>query len=364
MKTEIAPEKEAEAKLREALKRVTFISQGVAETGQLCRESVLGAPDFVLPVRIGKENWKLACQIKREAQPRHTRLAVLELNSYLASLANPKVYPVLMAPSISPESAAICTEAGVGYSDFVGNYRLVFGNVFIESRGASSPKTKRRELRSLFSPKAARILRCMLRDPGRGWRVKDLNDAAGVSIGQVSNVRRALLDREWARVGPEGLVLTQARALLDAWRDVYKDRSLGKELYYTLMHGSALDHEIKSVLDSSGQGAHVLSASFSAGRWLAPFARQPLHVFYADEYGKGILRSQLQLKRADKGANVLVKHTEDAGIFADRIEAAPGIWCTGLVQTYLDLHVAGERGAEAAEHLRRHRIEPLWTAEE
>ena len=48
----------------------------------------------------------------------------------------------------------------------------------------------------------------------------ELADKAQVSLGQVSNVRRALIDREWATAeAGEGLRLTQPDALLDAWRD-------------------------------------------------------------------------------------------------------------------------------------------------
>lgn len=39
------------------------------------------------------------------------------------------------------------------------------------------------------------------------------------------------------------------------------------------------------------------------------------------------------------------------------IEPAPGIICTSAVQTYLDLAQAGERGGEAAKHLRLERLD-------
>ncbi len=266
-----------------------------------------------------------------------------------------------MAPYISPESALICRQSGVGFVDFAGNCQLTFGIIFIERSAASNGRAKRRGLRSLFSPKAARILRCLLREPGRGWRVKDLQTSAGVSLGQVSNVRRALLDREWAKLGPQGLVLTGAKPLLDDWRDAYEPRPLLREHYYTLLHGDVLEREIKNALSSGGPGAHVLLASFSAARWLAPFARYPYQVFYADDAGASILRDQLGLEKVGRGHNVIIDQPADDGIFADRIEAAPGIWSTSLVQTYLDLHASGERGIEAAGHLRQHKIEPMWS---
>jgi hypothetical protein len=311
-------------------------------------------------VQAGTERWHLACEVKFQAQPRQVRAAVLELKDYISSLNAPAVYPVLMAAYLSPESADICRQAGVGYADFVGNCRLVFGHVFIERSGAANPKTAKRGLRSLFSPKAARILRCLLREPGRIWRVKDLEAATDVSLGQVSNVRQALLDREWAQARAEGVLLTRADALLDAWRDAYEKRGVTRARYYTMLHGDELERQIKAALNAAGQGAHALLASFSAAQWLAPFARYPAQVFYADDTGESILRDWLQLEPASKGENVIIERPADAQILADRIEPAPGVWSTGLVQTYLDLGAAGERGAEAAEHLRQTRIEPLW----
>ena len=49
----------------------------------------------------------------------------------------------------------------------------------------------------------------MLRDPRHAWRVTELAQVAGVSLGHVSNVRAGLLDREWAQVSDEGLFLSK-----------------------------------------------------------------------------------------------------------------------------------------------------------
>lgn len=358
MNDEIKYEEEAKAKLREVLARVPFIAIGTAEIPRLF--GLLGPrnPDFLLPVKAGNETWSLMCEVKSSAQPRQARLAVLEMNDYLKALGEPKAYPILLAPYISPDSAEICRQAGVGYLDFAGNCYLTFGSVFIERSGASNPKVEKRGLRSLFSPKAARILRCLLRYPGRIWRVAELADGAGTSFGQVSNVRKALLEREWAEARPDGLILRRADALLDAWRNVYEKRGVNRTRYYTILHGDELERQIKTALN--GAEEHALLASFSAAQWLAPFARYPSQVFYADETGESILREWLKLEPVNKGENIIIERPADEGLLADRIEVAPGVWSTGLVQTYLDLHAAGERGTEAAEHLRQTRIAPLW----
>lgn len=359
---EVQHKEEAQTTLREVLARVPFISIDVAEVPPLF--GLLGPrnPDFLLPVRTGNDTWRLVCEVKGSAQPRQARSVVLELNEYKKALGDPKVYPVLLAPYISPDSADICRQAGVGFADFVGNCHLVFGTVFIERSGAPNPKVEKRGLRSLFSPKAARIMRCLLREPHRIWRVKELEEATGVSLGQVSNVRKALLEREWAEARSDGLILRRADSLLDAWRDAYDKRRTQRNRYYTMLRGDALEQQIKAALNAAGQGEHALLASFSAAHWQAPFARYPTQVFYADEVGESILRQWLQLEPATKGENVIIERPADEGILAyiNRDEAAPGIWCTGLAQTYLDLHSAGERGEEAAEHLRLTRIAPHW----
>lgn len=361
MNAEIQQEAEANTKLREILARAPFVSIGVAEVPPLF--GLLGPrnPNFILPVQAGHDRWRLACEVKNQIQPRQARTVVLEMKEYLAALGDPKVYPVLLAPYISPESSEICRQAGVGYADFAGNCHLIFGTVFIERSGATNPKAEKRGLRSIFAPKAARIMRCLLREPGRIWRVAELADTTQTSLGQVSNVRKALLDREWAVAASDGLKLTRPpNALLDAWRDAYEKRGAKRTRYYTMLHGDALEQQIKAALNAAGQGEHALLASFSAAQWLAPFARYPMRVFYADEIGESILQQWLKLEPITKGENIIIERPADDGMLADRIEAAPGVWSTGLVQTYLDLHAAGERGAEAAEHLRQTRIAPLW----
>jgi hypothetical protein len=360
MNTEIKHEEEAKTKLQEVLARVPFISVGVTEAPPLVGLLGSRSPDFLLPLRAGNGAWQLVCKVNGLAQPRQVRSVMLEMNDYLKTLGNPKSYPVLLAPYISPDSAEICRQAGVGFVDFAGNCRLVFGQIFIERSGAANPKAEKRGLRSLFSPKAARIMRCLLREPRVIWRVKDLEERAGVSLGQVSNVRQALLDREWAQARSDGMLLTQADALLDAWRDAYEKRAVKRSRYYTILHGDALEKQIKAALNAAGQGEHALLASFSAAQWLAPFARYSTQMFYADETGESILREWLQLEPVSKGENVIIERPADEGMLADRIEAAPGVWSTGLVQTYLDLHAVGERGIEAAEHLRQTCIAPLW----
>ena len=311
--------------------------------------------DIVAKLSVAGRGHTLVCEVKASGQPRYVRTALLQLRSCVAGLGN-DVIPVLIAPFLSSSAQDLCREQGVGFLDLEGNVRLAFDAVFIERAVSSKPAVERRELRSLFKPKSAQVLTVMLRDPGRPWRVAELAEAADVSLGHTSNVRSALLDREWGKVSQEGLSLSAPDALLDAWRDAYQRPAGLRVGFYTTLHGGAFDEAASRVLHVGSDKGQAIFASFSAARWLAPFARTGTNFFYADERGLGGLRGALALSSPGKGENVVVTVADDEGIFREAVEPAPGAVCSGLVRTYLDLAVTGERGAEAAEHLRKERM--------
>ena len=313
--------------------------------------------DLVVHIDVSGRRHALVCEVKSIGQPRHVRTALLQLRNYMAHHAQDAT-PVFIAPYLSPDAQALCREHDVGFLDLEGNARLIFGSVFIERLVASKPMVDRRELRSLFKPKSAQVLRVMLRNPHQAWRVTDLALTAAVSLGHVSNIRVALLDREWARLSEEGMFLSDPDALLDEWRDTYEP-PVGKRLaFYTTLHGSAFEEAARHALHSDGETSPAAFASFSAAHWLAPYGRTGTQYFYADESGLERLQSSLKLSAISRGENVVVTLLKDAGLLRDTVEPAPGAICTSPVQTYLDLANAGERGREAADHLRQERL--IW----
>ncbi|UYC15579.1 type IV toxin-antitoxin system AbiEi family antitoxin [Xanthomonas campestris pv. phormiicola] len=311
--------------------------------------------DIVARIEASGRLHTLFCEVKSSGQPRNVRLALLQLRHLMANQAN-ETTPVFIAPYLSPEAQALCLEQGVGYLDLEGNARLTFDSVFIDRKVASKPVVERREIRSLFKPKSAQVLRVMLRDPRRAWRVTELAEVADVSLGHVSNVRVGLLNREWAQVSREGLFLSEPDALVDAWRDAYVAPAGHRLSFYTTLHGHSFEEATRRLLRSEPAPGRLALASFSAAHWLAPYARTGTQYFYSDEAGLEQLRSGLRLSSTSKGENVTVTLLKDLGVFRDTVEPAPGVICTGPVQTYLDLAAAGERGREAADHLRRERL--------
>jgi len=356
MLKELSTPKEAEARAYEAL-RGLLEKIPILQVEGIEAEAVSGdwEPDLIARLLVDGRPHLLICEYKSNGQPRHARSAVLELLNYVVHRA-PQATPVFIAPYISPAVRQLCEEKGVGFLDLEGNARIAFGGVFIERVVTDKPVVEQRELKSLFRPKSAHVLRAMLREPGRAWRVTELSEISGVSLGHVSNVRTGLIDREWARASDNGLVLSAPDALLDAWRDSYTAPPGERLRFYTPLHGSVLEDAARSALRAYDSPGHAAFASFSAAQWLSPYGRTSTHYFFADDEGLRKLEAALKLTPTSKGENVVVTVPKDLGLLADTVEPAPGAVCTSPVQTYLDLSIAGERGAEAADHLRQERL--------
>lgn len=338
--------------LRRLLEKIPILSVEAIDT-----EPAYGdwEPHLIVRLLVDGRPHLLICEYRSNGQPRYARSALLELQNYLAHRA-PQATPVFIAPYLSAAVRLLCEEKNVGYLDLQGNARIVFAGVFIERVMAHKPVAEQRELKSLFRPKSAQVLRVMLREPGRAWRVVELSELSGVSLGHVSNVRSGLIDREWARASDDGLILSQPDALLDAWRDSYTAPPGERLRFYTPLHGNTLEEAARSAMRTDGALGRAAFASFSAARWLSPYGRTSTHYFFADEEGLRKLQTALKLAPAAKGENVIVTVAKDSGLLSDTVEPAPGAFCTSPLQTYLDLSIAGERGAEAAEHLRQEKL--------
>ena len=351
-----AVEIEAVEAVRALLERVTSI-----QITEVCHEQQL-ASDHRLDARIdfghASARYSLLIEIKPNGAPRFARSAIYQLESYIAHLHRSehqddtrRFIPMLVSPYLSPESRSICLDHNVAYLDLYGNAHLAFGPVYIERSVPDKPKSEARAQRSLFTPKAGAILRVLLRDPARAWRVTDLAEAANASLGHVSNVRKALLDREWVEIREDGLVLVQPDALLKSWRENHRQPAGHHISGYTVLHGDQLRNRLSGSLNPGPQPPRAICASNSAAEWIAPYVRGGTQSFYADELGARILQETLRLTHAAQGANVILRIPNDETLFEDAVEPAPGIFCANPVVTYLDLWNGNDRDREAADHM-------------
>lgn len=362
MQTEREILNQAKLALESFLEPVPFV-KGI----ELELESDIGGgkrADFIATLRIGNDALKLVGEVKGGLQPRHVHNAILQVKDYCLSFTGESAYPVVVSDYISPRSAEILIDQNVSYFDLAGNCRLCFANVYIEKAGEKPKSTERRGVKSLFGLKSSRMLRLMLNTPVRPWQVKALAVRTELSLGQVSNVRRALLDQQYAVESEAGgIQILQPGDLLADWRKVYKKAVVTQDNhhYYSLLNADEKQQAIKAAIQEASQsGADILLAGLSSARWLAPFAKSSAESFYADKRGFEILKRHLMLEAVSMGPNVIIETPKDEFVFTEAIECAPGLKCSSVIQTYLDLYIAGEREREAAEHIEASILRDTW----
>jgi hypothetical protein len=270
-------------------------------------------------------------EVRTSGQPRPAREAVNQLIQYRPFF--PGSYGVFMAPYISPEAAEILKKEGIGYIDFSGNCLLSFEQIYIEQGGRPNLFMKRRDLRSLYSPRAERVLRVLLSNPKRVWKLKDLAAEARVSLGQSSNVKKLLRDREWVRIEPGGLVLSEPDRLLGEWVGNYSFRRNRVSDFYS---GQGIPEvEIQLAESCRKKGLAYALTSFSGAARLAPAVGYERAMAYVEETDEDPA-SLFNLKQVRSGANVSLLTPYDDGVFYN-ISEVDGLRIVSPIQIYLDL---------------------------
>jgi len=343
--------KQAEDAVRACLAGIPFL-----EVQEIGLKEARGAsqPDMTAWLTSTSGPRVLLIEVKTNGEPRFARQAVNQILRYREAL--PKSYGVFVAPYVSPQAAQILREQGIGYLDLSGNCRLCFEGVYVEREGKPNKYAAKRDLRSLFSPKATRILRVVLAKPRKAWRVTELAQEAGVSLGQVSNVKKLLEDREWVRRDIGGIFLAKPEDLLTEWVENYTYRDNQVRDYYSMKPGPEIEATLAAAC--SRQAVKYALTGFSGAARYAPAVRFQRMMAYVDELS-GEIEKEVGLKEVTSGANVSLLIPYDEGVYYAS-EEFEGIRVVSPIQLYLDLKGYRGRGEEAADTLLERVIRPSW----
>ena len=350
----IETEEKAERALRQCLGRVPFLKvdsllRGV-RNGQLNRADI----DLFATVSLPDRKQTLIAEVKTNGQPRFARDTVNLL------LRQRELYPgsygVFIAPYVSSQAAEICRADGIGYLDFTGNCFLCFGQVYIEQRGNPNTFNVKRDLRSLYSPRAERILRVLLNDPRRTWKMQELASEADVSLGQIANIKNLLADREWIESSGKGVALKEPEKLMTEWAENYSYRKNDIREFYSLKSLGEIEAEIARACAENN--INYALTGFSGAARIAPFVKYQRVMVYTESRIEELL-ALLNLKKVTTGANVQLFIPYDEGVFygAREIDAVRTV---SPVQLYLDLINMKGRGEEAAQEILEKAIKPAW----
>jgi len=309
--------------------------------------------DFVARVRIGGVRKILLGEVRSSGQPRYLRQVITRFKE--SGVTDDSVCFVIVAPYLSPRGMDICRHHKVGCVDLVGNCYLEFDSVYIERIVEEKPKPVRRMIKSLFAPISSRIVRAMLEEPDRVWKLTELAEATGASLGQTYNVIEKLAAEGFAqKTVRTGVTLTDPGRLLDTWREEYDVLALNQvhSFHSAERDPARLMAEIKQAAERLGaRYAFTLHAGASL---VAPYVRFNDVHFYIGSAPQ-VWADELDLHTVEFGGNVHLLRPYDEGVFY-RLRSLQGMAIVGNIQLYLDLYRYPARGQEQAEFLREKEI--------
>ena len=309
--------------------------------------------DFTFGITHDNRNYHVIGEFKAHGFPQQLTLAINQLLRYRHKAGRVNDELMVAAPYISLEGAQLCRDDNVSYFDLAGNCRIAMGLLYIERTGIPNPFQKNvMAAPGLYGMRGERILRTLLTEPKKAWKVAPLAQQTGVSAGTVSIVRKLLIEHDWAKDTPGGILLTQPEKLLRDWAQVWGRRAFRPFAYFSRLGTQETE---KALADFKKAQNRNLALTGAAGAWrYAPMTRyQRTQVYWDGEPEE--LALALDLKKTDSGANVHILTPRDRGVF-DFMEVVEGVPVVCPVQTYLDLQRDPARGQEAAEQLWQTRL--------
>ncbi len=344
--------KSAKAALLSCLSKIPFLK--VIDIQQTSDETTDQLFDITAKIRLSDGIMSLIAEVKNSGQPRLAREAVNQILRYKDKV--PDAYFVFIAPYISPRAAEICESESVGYLDLSGNCLLSFDKIFIQKKNYPNQFKEKRDLKSLYAPKAERILRVLLCNPGKKWKIQELAVESGVSLGQASNVKKILFDRELISGKRGGFSLKDPVALLREWAGTYDYRKNVVQEFYSLK--SVTDIETALAAYCNNKKIKYALTGFSGASRIEPAVRYKKAMVYAADLAEEAF-SAISLKAVKSGGNLLLFTPYDDGVFYGSTKVNE-IQVASEIQLYLDLQGFRGRGEEAAEVLYERIVEKAW----
>jgi len=313
-------------------------------------------PDLLLGIEYQGNLLYLACEVIEPIRPINLARDMAKVKNVAAHFR--KAIPIILAKFVSAEIRKRCRDNGVGYLDCSGNVYISAPGFIISKETDKNLFPEKRETSIIFRDRASIVIKRMLTDIKRIWRIRDLNRETGVSLGHISEIMKALEKSSYAvRHKDGGFKLVRLNEILSEWLGFYRFERLNQVSSYFINVGKQ-----ESIVDEISKKAdHLRSQKFcftlhSAGEYVAPCVRYEGVHMYIDGPDKPWL-NLLTLIPAEKDANLfLIQPYYKTSVFYDSYVANNFIPVVSDIQLFLDLYHFPQRGREAAEHLFESRL--------
>ena len=263
---------------------------------------------------------------------------------------------LVAVPYMGEVGRNICQREGVSFIDLSGNADIQAPGLRIHIAGQPNQFIRRGRPPSVFAPKSSRISRLLLLDPTRWWRQAELAQESQLGPGYVSKICRRMEGEHLVERDDAAAVRPRdPNLLLEAWRGQYDfSRHSIREGHVSARTGEELLQRFRNVCDDSGCSYAV--TGLPAAWLLAPFAGFRLVTVYLRAAPSKKLLAHLKWHEEKRGANLWLVQPNDEGVFHGA-EQINGVACVSPVQAFLDLKAMPERAEEAAEQLRKERLQ-------
>jgi hypothetical protein len=203
-----------------------------------------------------------------------------------------------------------------------------------------------RKVKNIFEPRASRILRCLLTNPGEAWSIRGLAKEAQVSVGYTHAVTASLLDLGYVIRNEVNLIeATDPVKLLERWASYHQFFHENK-----LLECYTFEREIERIIEKtrSLESDHALTTL--AGAYLvSPYVRPTVVDLYVRDEGQSrSIMEKLDLKPTPRDGNVRMVLPYDEGVFY-KTRKVDDVSIVSNVQLYVDLINYPARGEEAAQ---------------
>lgn len=272
--------------------------------------------DAVIQLRgPGRSTATILVEAKRAADPRDVMAALRQLAAWREKGDETLL---VAAPYLSPRARELLQEAGAGWFDATGNFRLQIDRpaVFIERSGATRnpfSDADDRRLKSLKGPGAARVVRALL-DEQLPIGVRALAEVADVGAATSSRVTDLLVREELISRDKDGRITDVKKAsLVRRWSSDYGISSSNQPVPMLAPRG--LDQLMTSLRGYDDEYAITAEAAARAYLPKDTAAVAPLSLLTVFVPNAVNASDALLLRPAERGANVVLVEPFDDVVF-------------------------------------------------
>ncbi|CAI8694437.1 type IV toxin-antitoxin system AbiEi family antitoxin [Burkholderia sp. IT-111MI5] len=317
--------------------------------------------DLLITLLAGGKSADIAVETLRHAYPRDIREAIWRLDEYkLASERPQDLLTMVAAESLSPGARDMLRKRGIGYFERNGNLFLRWRNWFINIERPEQASA-RKAVTALFTDAREMVVHALLEHRNEWITGGDLAYMTKSSSYTCSVVLQELERREWCEsVGAGRTIrrrLIRPRQLLDAWAEHWTKREEQRTRWYSFAdRPEVLLTHLSHKLSKSGVSFDYAFTGTAAANLYAPLLTSvdTAEIIVSPGHAEQLAKT-LQLKPADKGANVtLVERTGASLLFRDlrgvRPDEYPSYFASPFI-LYLDLLDGRGRNKELAQHV-------------